>query len=353
MARAQGLGGKDGPAMDLSPRKDQILASVVSGFIQSGEPVGSKAVAQEVGVSSATVRNEMASLTELGFLEQPHTSAGRVPSQRGYREYVDRLMPEPRLDPAQQRWIDSHLGPYDPDQLLALAARLAAEMGRCAAAVTTPGGAGARVKAVQLVQTGRRTAMLLLISTGGTIKSRVFRCGYDLTTEILRYFFRVFNEYAAGKPVSEITPAFLQTLGASMEGMYALVGAPLRALLEAAGDTARRDMILSGQMNLLQYPEFGPEEVRRVLDFLEDREEMASLLDQKPGRTTVLIGREAGRPALEEASAVVARYRVDGQDAGAIAAVGPTRMDYPRQVAALEYLSQRVGRQLTALAGEE
>ena len=122
MARAQGLGGKDGPAMDLSPRKDQILASVVSGFIQSGEPVGSKAVAQEVGVSSATVRNEMASLTELGFLEQPHTSAGRVPSQRGYREYVDRLMPEPRLDPAQQRWIDSHLGPYDPDQLLALAA---------------------------------------------------------------------------------------------------------------------------------------------------------------------------------------------------------------------------------------
>ena len=101
--------------MDLSPRKDQILASVVSGFIQSGEPVGSKAVAQEVGVSSATVRNEMASLTELGFLEQPHTSAGRVPSQRGYREYVDRLMPEPRLEPAQQRWIDSHLGPYDPD----------------------------------------------------------------------------------------------------------------------------------------------------------------------------------------------------------------------------------------------
>lgn len=339
--------------MELSPRKEQILASVVSGFIRGGEPVGSKAVAREVGVSSATVRNEMASLTELGFLEQPHTSAGRVPSQRGYREYVDRLMPEPQLDPEERSWIDSRLGPCDPDRLLAAAARLAAELGRCAAAATTPGGAGARVKAVQLVQTSRRTAMLLLISSGGTIKSRAFHCDYDLTTEILRYFFRAFNERAAGRPVSEITPAFLQSLGASLGGMYALVGAPLRALLEAAGDTARTDMVLSGQMNLLQHGGFGPAELRRVLDFLEDREAMASLLDQKPGRITVLIGREAGLPALEEASAVVARYRVDGRDAGAIAAVGPMRMDYRRQLAALGYLSQRVGDQLTMLARDE
>lgn len=339
--------------MELSPRKDKILASVVASFISSGEPVGSKAIAQEVGVSSATVRNEMASLTELGFLEQPHTSAGRVPSQLGYREYVDRLMPEPALDSAEQRWIDSRLGPYDPDQTLTAAARLAAGANRCAAAVTTPGGTGAKIKAVQLVQTSRRTAMLLLLSTGGAMKSRVFRCDYDLSTEILRFFFRAFNERTAGKPVSEITPAFLQSLGASMGGMYSLVGAPLRALLEAAEDTARTEIILSGQMNLLQYPEFGPMGVRQVLDFLDRQEDMAELLKQKQGRVTVLIGRETGQPALEEASAVVARYNVAGQDAGAIAAVGPMRMDYRKQMATLSYISQRVGEYLTQLAKEE
>lgn len=339
--------------MELSPRKEKILASVVAGFISSGEPVGSKAIAQEVGVSSATVRNEMASLTELGFLKQPHTSAGRVPSQQGYREYVDRLMPEPELGPAEQRWIDSRLGLYDPDQTLAAAARLAAGADKCAAAVTTPGSAGAKVKAVQLVQTSRRTAMLLLISTGGAMKSRVFRCDYDLSTEILRFFFRAFNERVAGKPVSEITPAFLQSLGASLEGMYSLVGAPLRALLEAAGETARTEVILSGQVNLLQYPELGAAGVRRILGFLERREDMAELLDQKQGKVTVLIGRETGQPALEEASAVVARYSVDGQDAGAIAAVGPMRMDYRKQMATLGYLSQRVGEYLTQLSKEE
>lgn len=339
--------------MELSARKNKILACVVDGFIKTGEPVGSKAIAEQVGASSATVRNEMASLTELGFLEQPHTSAGRVPSQKGYREFVDRLMPPMELAPQEKRWIDSRLGPFDPDQLLASAARLTAGLSRCAAAVTTPGGAGAKVKAVQLVQTSRRTAMLLLISTGGTIKSRVFRCDYDLTTDMLRFFFRAFNEKTVGREVSEITPAFLQNLAAGLGGMYALAGAPLRALLEAAGDTAQTEVILSGQMNLLLYPELGPAGARRVLDFLERREDMSALLGQKRGKVTALIGREAGQPELEEAAALVARYHVDGQDAGAIAAVGPMRMDYQRLTAALGYLSQRVGEQLTQLAREE
>ena len=189
--------------MELTLRKDRILASVVTSFIKSGEPIGSKAIAQEIGVSSATVRNEMASLTELGLLEQPHTSAGRVPSQRGYREFVDRLMVVPVLEPAQARQIGAALAPglFDPEQLLLRAVQAAAGISRCAAAVTTPGGSQARVKAIQLVQTSRRTAMLLMMSSAGTMKSRIFHCDYDLTNEILRVFFRVLNENVAGKAV--------------------------------------------------------------------------------------------------------------------------------------------------------
>ena len=227
--------------MELTPRKERILSSVVAGYVKSGEPVGSKSVAEEVGVSSATVRNEMADLIEMGLLEQPHTSAGRVPSQRGYREYVDRLMKVPSLKDEEKRTIDSMLlsGSYEPEQLLAGATR-------CAAAATTPSGSSAQVRAVQFVQTSRRTAMLILMSSAGTMKNRVFHCDFDLTNDILRVFFRAFNGKVAGKKVSDITPALLQGIGVSLGPMIALVGAPLRALLEVAQDTMKTEVLLSG-----------------------------------------------------------------------------------------------------------
>lgn len=341
--------------MELTLRKEKVLSSVIMGFVRSGEPVGSKTIAEEIGVSSATVRNEMASLTEMGLLEQPHTSAGRVPSQRGYREFVDRLMDVPQLTAAERRRIDLKLAPvlYDAEQLLMRTVELAASASRCTAVATTPGGAGARVKAVQLVQTSRHTGMLLMMSSAGTMKSRMFRCDYDLTTDILRVFFRVFNEKITGKKVSDITPAFLQNLGASLGEMYVLVGAPLRAVLEAARDTARTEILLDGQMNLLFYPELEPGEAKSILDLLGNRGELSLLLSQKPGRITTLIGRECGRPELDAASMLVSRYTIDGQDAGALGVIGPMRMDYPQLTAVLEYLTQRLSSQLTLLAGED
>lgn len=341
--------------MELTLRKEKILASVIAGFIQSGEPVGSKAIAEEIGVSSATVRNEMASLTEMGLLEQPHTSAGRVPSQKGYREYVDRLMQVPELNPTQRQWIDAHLAPgmYDSEQLLLRTVQAVAALSRCTAAVTTPGGPSARVKAVQLVQTSRRTAMLLMMSSAGTMKSRVFRCDYNLTNDILRVFFRVLNERVTGKAVSEITPAFLQSLGASLGELYSMIGGPLWALLGTAADTAHTDILLSGQMNLFLYPELSTTGARRVLDFLERREDLFSMMHQKPGRVTAWIGRESGWPELENVSLLTARYRVEDQDAGSIMVVGPVRMDYPQLTAVLRYLSEILSDQLTLLAREE
>lgn len=341
--------------MDLSLRKERILSSVVMGFVKSGEPVGSKAIAEKIGVSSATVRNEMASLTEMGLLEQPHTSAGRVPSQRGYREFVDRLMEVPQLTAGEKRWIDAQLAPalYDAEQLLLRTVGLAASVGRCAAAVTTPGGAGAKIRAIQLVQTSRRTAMLLMMTSAGTMKNQVFRCDYDLTTDILRVFFRVFNEKITGKKVSDITPAFLQSLGVSLGEMYAMVGAPLRALLSVARDTARTETLLGGQMNLLFYPELESGEARGIFNLMENQEELSTLLRQKPDRITTLIGRECGRPELDAVSMLVSRYTINGEDAGAIAMIGPVRMDYPRLTAVLKYLTERLSGQLTLLAGED
>lgn len=338
--------------MEMTPRKEKILSSVVRDFVKSGEPVGSKAIAEEIGVSSATVRNEMAELIELGLLEQPHTSAGRIPSQRGYREYVDHLMRVPVLREEEERWFTSMLAgsAYEPERLLLSVCRLLSSVTRYAAAVTTPSGMTARVKAVQFVQTSRRTAMLLLMSSAGTMKTRVFHCDFDLSGEILRVLFRLFNEKVTGKEVLEITPAFLQSMGASLGEMMVLAGPALQALLEAARDTAKTEVLTSGQMDLLLYPEL---EHRQIMDFLERKEDVVSLLRQKPGRVSILIGSESQRPELKNASFLISRYAVEEQDVGALALLGPTRMDYARLTAILQYLTKEVSQMLTVLTREE
>lgn len=338
--------------MEMTSRKEKILASVVRDFIRSGEPVGSKAIADEIGVSSATVRNEMAELIELGFLEQPHTSAGRIPSQRGYREYVNRLMRTPPLGEKEKRAFESALlsNAYEPERLLTCVCKLISGFSRYTAAVTAPGGAASRIKGVQFVQTSRRTAMLLLIGSAGTMKSRVFHCDFDLTGDMMRVFFRAFNEKLAGKEAAEITPAFLQTMAVAMGEFYVLAAPALQALQAAAQDTLDTEIFLSGQMNLLLYPEL---EHRRIMSFLDRKEELTGLLRGKPGKVTALIGRENGWPELKEASLLVTRYAVSGQDAGALAVLGPTRMDYAGLTAVLEYLTGEVSRMLTVLMREE
>lgn len=338
--------------MEMTARKEKILASIVRDFVQSGEPVGSKAIAEEIGVSSATVRNEMADLIDLGLLEQPHTSAGRIPSQRGYREYVDRLMTIPTLSQAERSRIDAALAlnAFDPERLLGCVCKLLSVTSHYSGAVTTPNGSAAIIQAVQFVQTSRRTAMLLLMSSAGTMKTRVFHCDFDLTHEMMRVFFRLFNEKFAGQPVVSITPAYLQSVAITCGDMMNLIGSALGALLEAAAETRETEVLYSGQMNLLFHPEL---EARPVLDLFDKKDEMVDLLQGRPGRFTVLLGSETARPELHRAAVLISRYSVAGQDAGALAVIGPMRMDYPMLAAKLNYLSQTTGELLTRLFAEE
>ena len=338
--------------MELSGRQGKILSRVVREFVESGEPVGSKLIADEIGVSSATVRNEMAELIELGLLEQPHTSAGRVPSPLGYRVFVDRLMVVPNLSTAERRDIDLALGDgsADQEQVLTRAVRFLAGATHCAALVTAPQDPGAKVRAVQLVQTGRRTAMLLLMSSAGMMKSRVFRCDYDLTGEMLRVFFRALNDRVTGVAARDINPAFLQSLGVSLGPLVSLVPPVLSALLETAQDTLETRVIPAGQLNLLYYPEL---EHRRMMDLLENTGRLESLLSRRSGRVTVRIGRETELGELRDAALCMTGYRLSGGDAGTLAVLGPMRMDYPRCVALLEYLAAETGRILTWLQQED
>lgn len=341
--------------MELTDRKQKILSSVIESYVHSGEPVGSKAIADEIGVSSATVRNEMAELIDLGLLEQPHTSAGRIPSQKGYREYIDTILQERELKEEEKKFYDSMLlgSAYDPERLLKAVSQLLSGTTKYLSIVTTPSGSISKVKAVQFVQISRRTAMLILMSSAGTVENRIFYCDYDLTSEILRLFFRIFNEKVSGMPVSDITIAFIQTMGASLGELSMLSGSALVALLEVARETTKTEMLLSGQMNLLFYPEFDLGTVRRIVNLFEEKETILQLLAQKPQKTTVLIGRETQKPELMDASMVISRYLVNQQDTGAIAVLGPVRMDYGKMIAVLEYLTAQIGQMLTMLMHED
>ena len=239
--------------MELTNRKQNILASIVNGYIRTGEPVGSKSIAEAAGASPATVRNEMAELTELGFLEQPHTSAGRIPSERGLREYVDNLMPAEPLSDNDRLTLDAMLAKsaFDPERLPGGAAHTLASVTRCLAVASAPSGVSAKIKAVQFVQTSRRTAMLILISSAGTMKTKVFHCDFDLSSEIMRIFFRVLNERVVGRFVTEVNRAFIQSLAVSFNDLAILMSPALLALLETAQETVKAEMHVSGQMNLL------------------------------------------------------------------------------------------------------
>lgn len=342
--------------MELSKRKQNILALIVKGYVETGEPVGSKWIADAVGgVSPATVRNEMAELSQLGFLEQPHTSAGRVPSALGWREYVDHVMTETELSAEERFEIGEALSAaaVDPERLLRGAADTLAKVSGCLAVCTMPTGAGAKVSGVQFVQTGRRTAMLLLMTSTGGLRQKLFRCDFDLSREITHIFFRVLNEKVSGHSLLEINRAFVQNIAVSTDNFGVLLTPALMALLQAAQDAQRVEIALGGQMNLLQHSEYRLGGVRRLLTFMEQAEAVTAMLSGGKGRTRIRIGAENGVSELAESSVVSARYFVGREDMGAVAVVGPMRMDYARMAARTAFTAERVGALLTALYREE
>lgn len=339
--------------MTLGERKLKILAAVVEAYIATGEPVGSKTICEMMGntVSSATIRNEMADLAERGVLEQPHTSAGRVPSPLGYRIYINQLMGKPVLPEKEKNWIDAMLAEADsaPEKILEDASQALATATRFAAMMTTPSGEDAVVRSVQLVPAGRRTALVVLLTSSGVMKNRLCRCDFDLTPELLRVISRLLGDKISGRPLADISLAYIQTLAAGLGSLTFMVSPVLMAIYEAVKEASASEVCLEGQANLLIHPEFDGSRVRRIIEFLNHRAEVAALLNRNRGGVHIMIGPENGRPELADSSLVVAKYAINGKEAGAIGIIGPTRMNYAHVVASLEYLAGSVGRLLTEL----
>lgn len=331
---------------ELSARKQKILAAVVEQYIATGEPVGSKALCDKLGVSvsSATIRNEMAELAEMGYLIQPHTSAGRIPSEQGYRYYVDQLMPRIGLSQGEKSKITAMLTLQgnDPNHVLQHAGAVLAALTGCAAIATSATGRAAIIRRIEVVPISAHSALLILLTSTGILKNRICRAQGEMTPEVRRIFAQVAREHFLDQPLSAVDTVTIQGLAASLLSFPFAVTELLITLGELMRDAVEADILLDGRENLLFHREFETM-FRELFQLLANRERLERMLVRQDQGLRVTIGSENPYKELSHSSVIVARYQLLGQDAGSLGIIGPTRMDYARMIASLEYLAQMVG----------
>lgn len=332
--------------MDLAARKQKVLAAIVKNYISTGEPVGSKALLDmmDISVSSATIRNEMADLENRGYLIQPHTSAGRIPSQKGYRFYVDNFLKPAKLSERITDFIDSRLeySAKSPENLLKEACKTVSDLTNLAAVGTSPSEEESRIMRIRFVQTGSHTAMAVLVTSTGMVKNNLFRCEYVLNSQLLQVFEKALNEKLAGLKLSQLTQPVIQTIAASFGELSLLMPVVLTAIKEAADTAGEVSTTVSGQIKLLFSQEIDFETSRNLVAFLSRKENIAGLVSDMGIGLNIKIGRENASSELFNSSVVAVRYEIENQPAGVLAVLGPIRMDYEAAASVLEYTAQSV-----------
>ena len=339
--------------MEPAARKQKILSAIVESFIHSGEPVGSKALIGEAGlkVSSATVRNDMAELTEQGYIVQPHTSAGRIPTELGYRYYVDNVMKVTPVTERGREYIRDALSKNadSPESILRSASDILSRLTDYIALATTPCGESARVRKISFVPTGAHSAMAVVIASNGIIKTKLFRCEFLITPEILQVFAKAFNEEFAGIPLGSVTRPFIQTAAAGFGELSLFMTAPLMAMKEACELAARVSVCHSGFGRLMNVTDADLLRTRRVWDFLQNEQDLSAMLERLPQNPSVTIGTENSRTELNKSAVASARYQIKGNPAGVLAVVGPMRMDYARVMSILGCVAECAGEFISEL----
>lgn len=333
--------------MELADRKQKILLAIVESYIATGEPVGSKALLLETGinVSPATIRNDMADLTQKGYLSQPHTSAGRIPTQKACRYYIENLMtlksPSARACDYMERKLTANAD--TPENLLRTAAELLSDYTGFAVATTTPPAADARIHRLHFIGTGRHTAMAVLVTTTGMVRSKLFRCNFVVTSEITSVLENILNKALSGTPLSEINKPFMQTVAASFPDLMFLTPQALVTIMEISEQAQETEICTAGQSKLLFMPDVDLLTARGIISFLADTEQVAKLLFSQRNGLRILIGAECKSPQLLHSTVISARYEISGTCAGSVALFAPARTDYAAAAGAVTYIAKTVG----------
>ncbi|WKZ46092.1 MAG: heat-inducible transcriptional repressor HrcA [Anaerolineales bacterium] len=330
--------------IELTERQKTILLLVIRDYIESAQPIGSKRLMEHyrLDFSPATIRNEMSALTEMGYLRQPHTSAGRVPTEDGYRYFVSQMMHNAELPPSVQHTISHqfHQSRADVNQWMTLAASILAHQSQGVSVITAPHSEQARYKHVELISTQGRQVLMVLVMIGGEVSQQILTLAEPVTQERLSQTATRLNALLAGLAVDAVTalPARPDALD---QDILTLIAQEMRR----ATSSASGEIFTDGLTNVLSEPEFAEaDEARRALKIFEERSTLQDLLTRTTtnsniGGLQVIIGGEGEWEELRQCSMVIARYGVPGIASGALGVLGPMRMSYTKTIPTVRYVA--------------
>lgn len=332
---------------ELSERKKQILRAVVEAYIDTGEPVGSKYIAtMGIPFSSATIRSEMAGLEELGYLEQPHTSAGRIPTRRGYHFYVNSLMNSYKLSAMETIELNNALKNKigELDSLISGVSKLVSSLTNYTAVALKSGGREETVERFSYMILDGHSFLLVMRMADSRVVTKQIKTNVYVTDQILKRLVKLMNARIAGITAKEITFSVMMDIENEMGIGGALVSPSVKAVYEAIGGREESDIRFEGVNRLLEYPEFSNiENVRGMLEMMENKEGLIKLLSEADSdKVNIFIGGDENDGLIDNSALIFKTITVSGKIVGAIGVIGPSRMDYSKVISTVDYLSRQI-----------
>lgn len=338
----------------LTERQLLILHAIVDDYIRSAEPVGSRSISkrEDITFSPATIRNDMADLEELGFLEKPHSSAGRIPSQKGYRYYVDHLLQPHRLTADERLDIRSIFSDriQELEEVIQHSARILSNMTSYISLVLGPEMFEATLKNIQIIPLSKGSAILILVTDTGHVENQTISVPESIDASDLERTVNILNERLVGVPLYQLRYKLKSEVGHVLRAHIQNYRQVIGMLLPSVDLEKTEKIFYSGKTNLLMQPEFRDiEKVRILLNMLEEDEKMNQILRIPHSGIQVKIGQENKLEAFDNCSLITASYSIGGKHMGTIGILGPTRMEYRRVIGVLDTVSKDLTKLLTRL----
>ena len=340
----------EGQIVELSERRKRILRTVVESYIATAEPIGSKAIAEQAGLtcSSATIRNELAALEKLGLLEQPHTSSGRIPTASGYRFYVNELMEQHKLSMQETQTINSqlHLKMQELDRVIDQAGRMVSQLTNYPAFAMTDRREKATITRFDLLMVDQNSFIIVVMTNLNVVKNKLVKLPVDVNEPQLQLLNTLLNTSFVGKTAEELNPELMRMAEKAAGSAYGLISLVVSFAMEVLEDAGRSSVHTAGANRILEHSEYQDvDKAHELLSYLDHDAELAQL----PGamgdsETKILIGPENVSDALKDTSVVMASYDIGEGMRGVIGVVGPTRMDYAKVTARLNYFAESLSK---------
>jgi len=342
----------------LDERKQKILLAIIQDYIATAEPVGSRTISRkyELGVSPATIRNEMADLDEMGFIEQPYTSAGRIPSDKGYRYYVDFLMEKYPLSAEVQQAVRERFKRKlsDLEEVIRTTGELLSNMTDYIAITLGPQVKQSALRHIELSRISLNRGLLVVVTDSGAVEHRFFDLPESVTSEELRAISKVLTDKLRGITLDMVTKTILEEIYINLAVRRRLLDAILNLIESILSESDETKVFFCGTRNILKQPEFkNIEKLQFLLGFLEEERLVKDLVSQQllSEGLTIKIGGENSYEGVHDCSLITATYRVGGEVVGTVSVLGPTRMDYSKAVAVVEFVTEALSDSLTKYYG--